>query len=83
MAALSAAIRLQIRASWASLISSRREPFALTKPQLDAAIAAVDDWIDGNAVAFNNALPTAAKNNLTAAQKAELLSLVALRRYSG
>lgn len=83
MAALSNANRLAIRAAWGSDISSRREAFPLTKPQLDAAIVAVDDWIDINATAFNAALPIAARNNLTAAQKAELFSLVALKRYGG
>lgn len=83
MAVLSNAIRLQIRAAFASLISQRREPFALTRAQLDAAIAATDDWIDANAAAFNTALPAAARNGLSAAQKAELFSFVALRRFAG
>lgn len=83
MAVLPAASRLAIRADYGSRLSARREPFALTKPQLDAAIAATDDWIEANAASFNTALPLAARTQLTAAQKAELFSLVALKRYGG
>lgn len=53
---------------------------AISKPDLLAAVNATDDWIDANATAFNNALPTAAKNNLTAAQKTVLFMYVAARR---
>lgn len=83
MAVLSNAIRIAIRAAWCSTISERREAFPLTRAQLDAAVAATDDWIDDNAASYNSALPAAARNNLTAAQKAELFSLVALRRFGG
>jgi hypothetical protein len=81
--ALTAQQRTNLRASWATLISERREAFPLSKTQLDAAIAAVDDWIDANAVSYNNALPVAARSGLTTAQKAELLHLVALKRFRG
>ena len=83
MAALSGAQRLAIRANWGSTLSGRREAFPLSKADLDAAINATDDWIDVNASVYNLALPVAARTNLTAAQKAELFSLVALERYSG
>jgi hypothetical protein len=83
MAALSPAVRLAIRSAYGDLLSRRRDPFVITKAQLDAAINACDDWIDANAASFNTALPVAARTGLTAAQKAELFSLVALRRFSG
>lgn len=75
--------RQQLRADWGRAVSFRREAFPLTKAQLDAAIAAADDWVEANAVSFNNALPAAAKTNLNAAQKAELLNMVALARFGG
>ena len=81
MAVLSNAIRLELRALLGRRLSERRELFNLTKAQLDAAIAATDDWIDQNAAAYNSALPLAARNGLSTAQKAELFSLVALRRF--
>lgn len=83
MAVLSAAQRLAIRAAWGSALSGRRESFPLTKAQLDAAVNATDDWIDTNSAVFNLALPIAARNNLSAAQKAELFLLVAAKRFGG
>ena len=75
--------RLAARQAYGSVLSERSTPFNLTKPQLDAAIAAIDDWIEANAVSFNAALPLPARTTLTAAQKAELFYLVAQKRYGG
>lgn len=83
MANLTAAQKLAIRAKWGSDLSQRVEEFNLKKPDLDAAITAVDNWIEANAVSFNLALPLAARTTLTAAQKAELFALIALKRYGG
>ena len=81
--ALTTAIRLALRAEYGSILSERRAAFNLTKAQLDAAIAAVDDWIEANAASFNSAIPLPARTELTAAQKAELFFLVARRRFGG
>ena len=81
--ALTTAIRQALRAAYGSTLSERRDAFNLTKPQLDAAIAAIDDWIEANAASFNAALPLPARTALTAAQKAELFFLVARRRFGG
>lgn len=70
-----------IRSTYGQAVSQRKEVFALTKPQLDAALAAIDGWLDANAAAFNTALPVAARNGLTAAQKVELLYLIAKKRF--
>lgn len=83
MTLLSSAVKAALRVTWCSDLSRRREAFGLTRAQLDAAVDATDSWIDSNATAYNSALPTAARNNLTAAQKAELFALVALKRYGG
>lgn len=53
---------------------------ALTKAEIRAAVDSTDDWIDGNTIQYNNSLPVAAKNNLTATQKTLLFVAVALRR---
>lgn len=53
---------------------------ALTKADLQAAVNAVDDWIDANEASYNAALPVAARTNLTVAQKPALLVVVMLRR---
>ena len=79
--ALTAPQLLAIRSQYGQDLSQRREVFALTKPQLDAALSAIDTWLDANAAAFNTALPVAARNNLTALQKAELLYLVCKKRF--
>ena len=83
MANLTAPQKLAIRAQWGADISRRRELFNLSKPDLDAAITAVDAWVEANAAAYNAALPLAARTTLTASQKAELLAIVALKRYAG
>jgi hypothetical protein len=82
MAALITADRILVGAQFQSDVSQVREPFgAVTKIDIQAAVAAIDDWIVTNAAAFNNTLPTAAKTNLTAAQKANLFARVLKRRY--
>ena len=83
MVALSGAVRQAIRQDYGQRLSNRREAFNLTKAQFDAAIAATDDWIEANAASFNTALPLPARTTLTAAQKAEMFFLVALKRYGG
>lgn len=86
MAAMNATDRLRarigliraLRIDVAALKALGLDQFA--KPDLDAAIAATDDWIDTNSAAFNTALPTAFKNGATALQKTVLFCVVALRR---
>lgn len=62
-------------------LSKIREPIALTKAELKAAIDATDDWIESNQAAFNTALPAAARANLTANQKVKLFMYVASKRF--
>ncbi len=81
MAVLSDADRVDEWAGFMSDASSRFELIDLTKQDLREAVNAVDDWIDANAAAFNQALPVAARTSLTAAQKAELLMRVVRRRF--
>lgn len=58
----------------------RRFGYALTKADVRAAIDATDAWIDGNAAAYNAALPAAAQAGLTASEKTILFCFVALKR---
>lgn len=81
--ALTTQQKLDIRGEWGSELSRRREPFGLRKPDLDAAISAVDAWVEANAASYNAALPQPARGVLTAAQKAELLLLVVKKRFGG
>jgi hypothetical protein len=54
---------------------------ALTKAQLRAAVDALDDFLNTNATAINNAIPAAARTALSTSQKAALLNYVVLRRW--
>lgn len=72
------------RGVWATILqdlSAAREGVAITKDQLRAAVDAADTWADSNAASFNSALPVAARNGLTAQQKARLLEYVIRRRW--
>lgn len=82
MAVLASGVRTQI---WRGLMrywSSVPEGVAINKFDLSNAVHATDQWIDDNGGAFNTALPIAARNNLTAAQKTLLFCAVALMRVS-
>lgn len=81
MAVLSDADRDVVWGEWMRDVSADHESCGITKAQLLAAVNAVDSWTDTNAPAFNLALPTAARNNLTSAQKARLLMYVVRRRW--
>jgi hypothetical protein len=81
VAVLSSQERVAIRAQWCSDLSAARTPFNLSRPDLQAAIDAIDSWVDTNAAAFNTALPLPARTVLTAQQKAWLLSVIVRRRY--
>lgn len=81
--ALTTEQRVRLRQQLAEEISAARLPFNLTRAQFDAAIAAVDDWIESNAAGFNAAIPQPVRSALTAAQKPELLYRVARARFGG
>ena len=53
----------------------------LSKAERLAAVDAADQWADDNKVSFNNALPVAAKANLSNKQKAKILRLVLRKRW--
>ncbi len=53
----------------------------MLKTDWSAAVNAADDWLNANAASFNNALPAAAKTNMTTSQKALLLMFVISKRY--
>ena len=66
---------------WADLMRQNVGEIKLTKQELRAAVNAIDDFFDANAVTINNALPAVAKANLTTPQKAILLQFVVSKRY--
>ncbi len=82
MANLSDAVRVQIWRGLMRYFSRLREPLALNKVELRAAIDATDEWIDSNRSAYNSELPAAAQSGLSATQKTLLFCVVALARTS-
>lgn len=81
MAVLSNEDRVEIWRDIMNALSGEREPCALTKTDLRAAIDAADAWVDANKASYNNALPAAARTALTPAQKARLLTIVIKKRF--
>lgn len=82
MAVLDESSRAGVHSDHMEFLSARRDSTGvLLKPDLRAAVDAVDDWVDSNASSFNAALPEPAKSVMTAAQKAELLLFVVKRRW--
>ena len=83
MAVLSDTIRAQcwrgLMRYWSNLLESLS---GLTKSDIQAAVNAIDSFLDTNATNINNAFPTAFKNNATTAQKALVVAVVALARYN-
>lgn len=81
MAIMDAAGRLQAFKDMLDEVRRADTPCNVTKAQMQAAVDAIDDWVDANAVAMNSALPVAARNGLSTTQKAMLLMAVIARRY--
>ena len=69
---------------WSGLMdqwSNERAEVRISKAELRAAVDATDGWIDANTAGFNDALPPAAKSELTQKQKVLLFMYVAAKRY--
>lgn len=82
MAVLNDTERAGLTALYMSDTSRERQTIAgLSKPELRAAFNAADDWAEANKAEYNAALPVAARNALTPAQKAQLLMYVIRKRY--
>lgn len=55
-------------------------PLTSSRADVQAAVAAADQWCTDNAASFNLALPQPFRGQATNAQKAAVLAFVALRR---
>jgi ATP/maltotriose-dependent transcriptional regulator MalT len=78
MAVLSSENRAEIHAEWMRL---NDEAISITKADLRAAVDALDNFLESNAAAVNNAIPQPARGALSARQKAWILALVIERRF--
>ena len=81
MAVLPDADRAAVWADFMRDLSSEREACAVIKPDLRAAVDAIDAWLNTNASSLNTAIPQPARANLTTPQKARLLMAVVRKRY--
>lgn len=81
MAVLPDADRAAVNGNFMQELSDAHTPTSLLKSDLRAAVNAIDDWVNANAVAFNLAIPLPARTQLTAKQKAQILFFVVRRRF--
>ena len=77
MTVLDSTNRARTAAQW---MRANADAAGFTKTDLRAAVDATDTWIDGNAAAFNAALPAAFRTAASQQQKTLLFCYVALRR---
>lgn len=83
MAILDTATRTSCRSDWTQETMGLKEPISgVVKADVQAAVDALDNFLNTNAAAINNAIPLPARSALTTAQKARLLMYVIKRRYT-
>lgn len=73
----------QAREASVALAKAEAGLLTMSKTDLAAAVNAMDAFLGANQTAINNAFPEPFKSTATTAQKAALLSFVALRRWAG
>lgn len=81
MATMTSPQRAEVHAEVMRDLSRETEPCSCNKPNLRAALDAIDQWVSDNAAAFNSAIPLPARTQLTASQKARLLMVVVGKRF--
>ena len=81
MAALSAQDRATVLKRFGRDLSDSRIPFNVSKPDLAAAIAGIDDWVEANQASFNSAIPLPARTQLSAKHKVQLFVAIVLKRF--
>lgn len=83
MAVLTNNARRELWRSYMQEMSAQQQAVGpITKADLRAAVDALDDFLNTNASAINQAIPQPARSALTVPQKARLLVYVVERRFS-
>jgi hypothetical protein len=80
MAALNEASRVRLWKRAMQFWSDRREPVGAVKVEVRQLIDDLDDYVDANASAMNQAIRPGIRGKFTTEQKAYALALVALLR---
>ena len=78
MAVLSDADRAEVTQEFMALAAG---PHSITKADIRAAVNALDDWYNTNALNANAALPQPARGAMTQADKAHMSNLIVTKRY--
>jgi hypothetical protein len=78
MAAMTTQDRIDCAAEW---MRENKIEIGILKTDVRAMINAIDDYVVANAIAFNNTLPTAAKNGLSTSEKARAFAKVLEWRF--
>jgi hypothetical protein len=76
--ALTTVARLRVLNHW--MRTNQTQLPAVTKPDLAAALAAMDDWLDASVASLNAAIPQPARAELGVAMKLEILAFILMRR---
>lgn len=77
--ALTTVNRTKVALQWAREYTGGDLP-AVTKPDILAAVNALDDWLEANVTTINAAIPQPARAALSPGQKYELLGYILMRR---
>jgi hypothetical protein len=77
MTLLDATARARTAAQW---MRENITSCSFTKTDLQAAVAAADQWVEDNTASYNTALPQPFRSSATADQKAWVLAYVLWRR---
>lgn len=81
MTVLNSVDRESLNQTFADEESSSWERIEPGKQDVQAAVNAIDDWVEANMASFNAAIPEPARAGLTSKQKAKLLMFVISRRW--
>jgi hypothetical protein len=83
MAVLQDADRIQVGGTFQSDVSNARVQFpaGVVKADIQAAIAAIDSWIDSNSASFNAAIPQPVRGAFSSAMKSQMFVAVLKKRY--
>lgn len=65
----------------AEFMVQAKGPHTILKPDVRAAVDALDSWYDANAAAANQALPQPARGQMSLTDKALLSNLIVNKRY--
>ncbi len=81
MAILTSADRAGLRSLFAQEASNVWEVISVSKADGQAAVDAIDQWVEDNKAGFNSAISLPARTALTAKQKVQLLFYVVRKRW--